>query len=70
MEEACARATSSHSGRGTTESGIGHSCLALCLLYSFENIGFIYPSMYVYDHNRPLAPIVRQRRCSLMYDVY
>jgi hypothetical protein len=28
-------------------------------------------SLYVYDRNRPLAPIVlRQRRCSLMYDVY
>jgi hypothetical protein len=27
-------------------------------------------SRYVYDRNRPLAPILRQRRCSLMYDVY
>ncbi len=27
-------------------------------------------SLYVYDRNRPLAPILRQRRCSLMYDVY
>ncbi len=34
-----------------------------------ENIGYIYP-FYVYDGNRPLAPILRQRRCSLMYDVY
>jgi hypothetical protein len=31
-----------------------------------ENIGFIY-SFYVYDCNRPLATILRQRRCSLMY---
>ncbi len=27
-------------------------------------------SLYVYDRNRPLAPILRQRRCSLIYDVY
>ncbi len=27
-------------------------------------------SLYVYDRNRPLAPILRKRRCSLMYDVY
>jgi hypothetical protein len=27
-------------------------------------------SCYVYDCNRPLAPILRQRRCSLIYDVY
>jgi hypothetical protein len=26
-------------------------------------------SLYVYDRNRPLAPVLRQRRCSLMYDV-
>jgi hypothetical protein len=32
-----------------------------------ENIGFVYP-FYVYDC-RPLAPILRQRPCSLMYDV-
>ncbi len=34
-----------------------------------ENIGFVYP-FYVYDGNRPLASILRQRRCSLRYDVY
>jgi hypothetical protein len=34
-----------------------------------ENIGSVNP-FYVYDGNRPLAPILRQRRCSLMYDVY
>ncbi len=34
-----------------------------------EIIDFVYP-FYVYDGNRPLAPILRQRRCSLMYDVY
>jgi hypothetical protein len=34
-----------------------------------ENIGFVYP-FYVYDCNRPLAPMLRQKRCSLMYDVY
>jgi hypothetical protein len=38
-------------------------------LIQLENIGFVYP-FYVYDGNRPLAPILRQRRCSLMYDVY
>jgi hypothetical protein len=27
-------------------------------------------SLYVYDRKRPLAPILRQRRCCLMYDVY
>ncbi len=27
-------------------------------------------SLYVIDRNRPLAPILRQRWCSLMYDVY
>ncbi len=27
-------------------------------------------SRYVYDHNRPLTPILIQRRCSLMNDVY
>jgi hypothetical protein len=26
--------------------------------------------LYVYDQNGPLAPILRQRWCSLMYDVY
>jgi hypothetical protein len=34
-----------------------------------ENIGSVYP-FYVYDGNRPLAPMLRQRRWSLMYDVY
>jgi hypothetical protein len=34
-----------------------------------ENIGFIYP-FFVYDGNRPLAPILRQSQCSLLYDVY
>jgi hypothetical protein len=27
-------------------------------------------SLYVYDRIRPLVPILRQRQCSLMYDVY
>ncbi len=27
-------------------------------------------SLYVYDRNRLLAPILRKRRCSLMYDVF
>ncbi len=31
--------------------------------------GSVYP-FYVYDVNRPLAPILRQRRCSWLYDVY
>jgi hypothetical protein len=39
------------------------------LLTRLEIIGFEYP-YYVYDGNRPLAPILRQRWCSLMYDVY
>jgi hypothetical protein len=34
-----------------------------------EIICFAYP-FYVNDCNRPLAPILRQRRCSLIYDVY
>ncbi len=38
-------------------------------LTRFEIIGFVYP-FYDYDGNRPLALILRQRRCSLMYDVY
>jgi hypothetical protein len=40
--------------------------LLLCLL---EEYWFLL-SRYVYDRNRPLAPIIRQSRCSLMYDVY
>jgi hypothetical protein len=39
------------------------------MLSSPTNIGSVYP-FYVYDGNRPLAPILRQRRCCLMYDVY
>jgi hypothetical protein len=52
-------------------------------LTQLEYIGSIYPfyvyddnrplsvyPFYVYDGNRPLAPILRQRRCSLMYDAY
>jgi hypothetical protein len=47
---------------------------SLCLfllspLTRLENIGSVYP-IYVYNGNRPFAPILRQRRCSLMYDVY
>ncbi len=34
-----------------------------------EIIGPVY-SQFVYDRNRPLAPILGLRRCSLMYDVY
>jgi hypothetical protein len=34
-----------------------------------ENIGSVYP-FYVYDGNRPLAPILRQKLCSLLYDVF
>jgi hypothetical protein len=33
-----------------------------------ENIGSVYP-FYVYDGNRPLATIPRQRQCSQLYDV-
>jgi hypothetical protein len=38
-------------------------------LTQLENIGSLYP-FFVYDGNRPLAPILRKRRCSLMCDVY
>jgi hypothetical protein len=38
-------------------------------LTRLEIICFVYP-FYVYDGNRPFAPILRQRLCSLMYDVY
>jgi hypothetical protein len=38
-------------------------------LTGFEIIGFVYP-FYVYDGNRLLAPILRQRWYSLMYDGY
>ncbi len=34
-----------------------------------ENIGFVYP-FYAYEGNRPLAPVLRQRQCSLLYNVY
>jgi hypothetical protein len=41
------------------------------LLTQLEIIGPIYPLLYLqYVCNRPLAPILRQRWCSLMYDVY
>ncbi len=38
-------------------------------LTRLEIIVFVFP-FYVYDGNRPLASILRQRQCSLMYDVY
>jgi hypothetical protein len=44
-------------------------CLALCLLLRLGEYWF-HISRYVYDPNRPLAPILRQCQCSLMYDVY
>jgi hypothetical protein len=44
-------------------------CLTLCLLNRLGEYWF-HISRYVYDCNRPLAPIIRQRQCSLMYDVY
>ncbi len=37
-------------------------------LTRLEITGSVYP-FYVYDGNMPLAPILRQRQCSLMYDV-
>jgi hypothetical protein len=43
-------------------------CLAL-REPGLENIGSGY-AFYVYGGNRPLAPILRQRQCSLLYDVY
>jgi hypothetical protein len=45
-------------------------CLALCLLNRLGEYWYIGISLYVYDCNSPLAPILRQRQCSLMYDVY
>ncbi len=48
-----------------TQQGLSCPLLALQLgEYWFR----IY--RYVYDRSRPLAPILRQRLCSLMYDVY
>jgi hypothetical protein len=44
-------------------------CLTLCLLLRLEEYRFRI-SCYVYDRKRPLAPILKQSRCSLMYDVY
>jgi hypothetical protein len=44
---------------------LSHPLLALRLGECWFRI-----SLYVNDHNRPLAPILRQRWCSLMYDVY
>jgi hypothetical protein len=46
-----------------------NSCLAVCLLFRLGEYWFRI-SCYVYDPNRPLAPILRQSRCSLMCDVY
>ncbi len=44
--------------------------MSICYpLTRLEIIGFVYP-FFVYDGNRPLTPVLRQRRCSLMYDVY
>jgi hypothetical protein len=40
-----------------------------CPLTRLEIIGFMY-LFYVYDGNRLLAPTLRQRWCSLMYNVY
>jgi hypothetical protein len=45
------------------------SILSRRLLTQLEIIGHVYP-LCVYDRNRPLAPILRQRWCSLLYDVY
>jgi hypothetical protein len=44
-------------------------CLALGFLLRLGENWFRI-SRYIYDCNRPLAPILRQSRCSLMYDVY
>jgi hypothetical protein len=44
-------------------------CLALCLLNRLGEYRFLI-TIYFYDCNRPLAPILRQRRCCLMYNVY
>ncbi len=44
-------------------------CLALCLLLRHGEYWFCI-SRYVCDRNRPLAPILRKRRGSLMYDVF
>jgi hypothetical protein len=46
-----------------------NNCLTLCLLLWLGEYWFRI-SHYVYDCNRPLAPILRQSQCSLMYDVY
>ncbi len=44
---------------GIKRSRTGGMCLAVCLT-PLEKIGSVYP-LYVYDHNRLLAPILRQK---------
>ncbi len=46
-----------------------NNCLTLCLLLRLGEYWFRI-SHYVYHCNRPLTPVLRQNRCSLMYDVY
>jgi hypothetical protein len=55
--------------QGEEGSIVERECLALCLLLRLGEYWFRI-SHYVYDRNRPLAPILRQWRCSLIYDVY
>jgi hypothetical protein len=45
------------------------TCLALCLRLLLGDIGFVYPVMSMMVIG-PSLPILRQRRWSLMYDVY
>ncbi len=48
---------------------ITYDCLALCLRLLLGDIGFVYPVMSMMVIG-PSLPILRQRRWSLMYDVY
>jgi hypothetical protein len=49
-------------------------CLLLFVSHPLLAFGlggyWFWISLYVYDRNMTLAPILRQRRCSLVYDVY
>jgi hypothetical protein len=49
---------------------VAPDCLSRPLLALRLGEYWFHISRYVSDCNRPLAPILRQSRCSLMYDVY
>ncbi len=61
----CRKAVRENADDDILTNSIVSPLFALCLGEYWFQI-----SLYVYDRNRPLAPILRQRWCSLMYDVY